>query len=260
MRCDLMTMSEGRVDMRSRWNTILALLAVISGLLVLQVGCTPATVQSQAADEAEQRTISVSGSGTVSATPDEVVLRLGVETRAETASEAMSQNSEQMTAVINSLEEAGVPPENIQTQTVQLRPQYETPEREPGPAQERELVGYVASNIVEARTGDLDAVGELLDAAVQAGANRVEGLQFEVSDPVDLLVQARDAAWEDAEAKAEQLADLAEAELGDVLSINESTSAPRLVAREAVEMEAAVPIQPGTEDIRVDLQVTWLLR
>ena len=231
----------------------------MSALLVLQAGCSPATGQLQTADEAEQRTLSVSGSGVVSAAPDEVVLRLGVETTAETASEALSQNSEQMAAVVSSLDEAGVPPENIQTQTVELRPRYETPEREPGQAQGQELIGYVASNIVEARTDDLDAVGQLLDAAVGAGANRVEGLRFEVSDSGELLTQARDAAWQDVETKATQLATLAGVELGDVLSINESTSTPRPVAR-GVEMEAAVPISPGTEEIRVDLQVTWLLR
>lgn len=244
--------------MKRKWGVIVALVAVMVGLLVFQTSCSPATAQMQTVDE-ERRTVSVSGSGSVSAAPDEVVVRLGVETTAETASAAMSENSEQMAAVVSSLEDAGVPAENIQTQTVQLSPRYANPEREPGQPQEQELIGYVASNIVEARTEDLNAVGDLLDAAVQAGANRVEGLRFEVSDPTDLLTQARDAAWEDAETKAAQLAALAGVELGDVLSINESTSIPRPVAR-GVEMEAAVPISPGTEEIRVDLQVTWLLR
>jgi hypothetical protein len=211
--------------------------------------------------DGEQRTISVSGSGTVTATPDEVVLRLGVETMAETASEALSQNNEQMEGVMSALMEAEVPPEDIQTQTVQLRPQYETPQREPGPAEERELVGYVASNIVEARTSDLGAVGQLLDEAVRSGANRIEGLRFDVSDPGELLDQAREAAWEDAEEKAQQLATLAGDELDVVLSINESTTPPRPVEVEAAaERAAAVPIRPGEEDVQVDLQVTWSLR
>jgi uncharacterized protein YggE len=233
---------------------------MLGAVVVSQVGCAPSTAQVETPDE-EQRTISVSGSGTVSAAPDEVVLRLGVETMAETASEALSQNSEQMEAVIAALTEAGVPEENVQTQTVQLRPRYETPPRETGPAQERELIGYVASNIVEARINDLEAVGRLLDEAVEAGANRIDGIRFEVSDPGELLDQAREAAWQDAENKAQQLATLADGELGEVLSISESTTTPRPVGLGgAVEREAAVPIEPGTEDIQVDLQVTWFLR
>lgn len=246
--------------MSSEWKSIVLLVATLGAVLVSQVSCGPATAQVETPDE-ERRTVSVSGSGTVSAAPDEVVLRLGVETMAETASEALSENSEQMEAVIAAVTEAGVPEENVQTQTVQLRPRYETPPRETGPEQERELIGYVASNIVEARTDDLEAVGRLLDEAVQAGANRIDGIRFEVSDPGELLDQAREAAWQDAENKAQQLATLAEVELGEVLSISESTRAPRPVGLGgAVEREAAVPIEPGAEDIQVDLQVTWSLR
>lgn len=247
--------------MRSRWGTVLLIAVVLGGVLVSQASCSPATAQVDTPEE-EQRTISVSGSGTVSAAPDEVVLRLGVETRAETASAALSQNNEQMEAVVAALTEGGVPREDIQTQTVQLRPQYdESPQREPSPAGQQELIGYVASNIVEARTSDLDAIGQLLDDTVQAGANRIEGLRFEVSEPGDLLDQAREAAWQDAEDKAQQLAALAGVELGNVLSINESTTAPRPMGLGgAVERAAAVPIEPGAEDIQVDLQVSWSVR
>ncbi len=253
--------------MRKRRMTIVALVAALGVTMLAAVGCSPAQAQL-AAPDGERRTISVSGSGTVSADPDKMVIRLGVETMAETASEALSQNSQQMQAVIDALKEADLPAADIQTQTVQLRPQYEAPEREPTKAQQREaeaqepeLVGYVASNIVEASSEDLDAVGALLDAAVQAGANRVEGIRFEASDSAELLSQAREAAWEDAAQKAQQLADLAGVELGNVISINESTSVPRPVGLgAAMEKEAAVPIEPGSENIRVSLHVTWALR
>jgi hypothetical protein len=250
--------------MQSKWKIGL-LIALLGAVAVFQSGCAPAVAQPQApadTDEVNQRTISVSGSGSVSAAPDLVVVRLGVETMAETAGEALTQNSERMAAVINSLEEAGVPSENIQTRTVRLNPQYETGPQGPGQEGERELIGFRASNIVEARSEDLTAFGQLLDAAVQGGANRIEGLTFEVTDSSELLTQAREAAWTDAEDKAQELSALAGAALGNVLSINESTRAPRPVAFEAAEADqvARVPIEPGTQDIQVDLQVTWLLR
>jgi len=245
--------------MRDKWKGILLLVVALAAMLVSQAACTSATAREETVEE--RRTISVSGSGTVSAAPDEAVVRLGVETMAETASEALSNNNQQMEGVIAALRDAGIPSENIQTQTVQLRARYETPPRETGPAEERELVGYVATNVVEARSDDLEAVGQLLDTAVQAGANRIEGVRFEVSDPEEFLAQAREAAWEDAQDKADQLASLAGDELGDVVSIDESTSVPRPVGLGgAVEREAAVPIQPGAEDIQVNLQVTWSLR
>ena len=235
------------------------LLAAALGALVL-AGCSGVAAQLDEPEGNGQRTVSVSGSGSVAAAPDQVAVRLGVETMAESASEALSQNSEQMQAVIGALEEAGIPAEDIQTQTVELRPQYETPEPRPEQAAQPELVGYIASNVVEASSEDLDAFGELLDAAVQAGANRVEGIRFEVTNQAELLSQAREAAWADAEEKAQQLADLAGVQLGQVMSLNESTSVPRPVGlRLEEEAAAAVPIQPGTEEIRVDLQVTWSL-
>jgi uncharacterized protein YggE len=73
--------------------------------------------------------------------------------------------------------------------------------------------------------------------------------------------QAREAAWNDAQNKAEQLASLAGTELGEVLTINESGRVPQpIVERPAIaEVAAAVPIEPGSQTVQVDLQVTWLL-
>ena len=247
---------------------ILRMVGLVLGVLLLaQTACgAPAIggespVAAASGDSQEQRTIRVSGSGTAAARPDELVLRLGVETMAETAREAVSENSRQMAAVIDALREAGIPDENIQTQTVRLRAQYETVRTEFGQASQRELVGYTATNIVEARTTDLDAVGQLLDEAVEAGANRIEGLRFELSDPRELLEQARERAWQDAEGKAEQLASLAGVELAEVLTVEEATIAPPPVARMAAEMaDVAVPIEPGAESVQVDLQIRWSVR
>ena len=250
--------------MNGRWRSLGVVGLLLGAALLVWSACAAPTVGAevppdpQTAGNQPQRTISVSGSGTASATPDEVVLQLGVETTAETAREAVSENSEQMAAVIAALRDAGIPDENIQTQTVRLRARYETVRTEFGQTDQRELVGYTATNIVQARTSDLDAVGQLLDEAVEAGANRIEGLRFELSDPVALLEQAREAAWEDAEQKAEQLASLAGVELAEVMTIEEATTAPRPVGRVAVEADGmAVPIEPGAEDVQVDLHVTW---
>jgi hypothetical protein len=183
---------------------------------------------------------------------------LGVQTTTEEASTALTENSERMQALISVLEDADIAAEDIQTQTIRLFPQYQdTPDR----AGQPELVGYTATNTVEVRVRDIEIVGSILDAAVQAGGNRIESIRFEISDASAALDQAREVAWNDALHKAEQLASLADAELDMVLSISESGRGPQPIVERALmaEAQAEVPVEPGSQTVQIDLQVTWLL-
>lgn len=229
--------------------------------LVLPAAPSRLLAQEEMDDDSEpQRTLSVSGTGTASGQPDVAVVTLGVETEAEEASAALSQNNEQMQALIEALQEAGIAEEKIETQVVRLQPRYEQGEsRDEGTP---ELVGYRAINLVEVRVEELGALGEILDAAIQAGGNRIENIRFEISDPSDLVDQAREAAWNEALHKAEQLAELAGAELGPVMTLSETSRVPRPVVEQAVggRAEAEVPIQAGTQDVEIDIHVTWSLQ
>jgi uncharacterized protein YggE len=249
--------------MKRNWQMIPTVLAaVLVSVLLLQPGYDTVSAQAETGSIQSQRTLNVSGSGQVSARPDTAIVTLGVQTEAEQANVALSENSQQMQAVIDALKKAGVAAEDIQTQVINLQPRYEQPPA-PGPSTlpgTPKLVGYVATNTVEVTVRQLGTLGELLDAAVQAGGNQIEGISFEVSNPATLLDQARAAAWQDAQHKAEQLAGLAGAKLGEVLSITESSQTPRPVLQ-AVQAApaAAVPVEPGTQTIEVDVQVTWSL-
>ena len=238
-------------------GTILVACMFAAGLLAPAISPGLA-LQEEVAEDSPRRTVNVSGTGQISAQPDVAVVTLGVQTEAEEAATALTENSQQMQALMDVLKDADIATEDIQTQVVRLYPRYE---QQPGEEGQRELVGYTASNVVEVRLRDLEAVGNVLDAAVQAGGNRIEGIHFEVSDPAAYLDQARDAAWNDAQHKAEQLADLAGVELGEVLAISESGRVPQPRVEQAVmaEAAAAVPIEPGSQTVEVDLQVTWLL-
>lgn len=213
------------------------------------------------------RTVNVSGTGVVNAEPDIAVVTLGVETQAEEAAAALTQNSEQVQALLDTLTGADVAEEDIQTQTVRLQPQYAQP-ADPNQPQTSDqpttpaIIGYVATNTVEVRVRDLSTVGELLDATVQAGANQIQGIRFELSDPTAVLDQARAAAWQDARRKAEQLVALADATLGSVLTISEFSQTPIPLAQDATTFrsaEATVPVQPGTQQVQVNVQVIWQL-
>jgi uncharacterized protein YggE len=237
---------------------------IVLSLIVVATLLAPAAspglaLQEDIEDDSAQRTVGVTGTGQVSAQPDTAVVTLGVQTEAEEAAAALTENSQQMQALVDVLKEAGIAAEDIQTQAIRLYPRYEQASSND---RQRDLVGYTATNVVEVHMRDLDAVGETLDAAVQAGGNRIEGIRLEVSDPAAYLDQAREAAWEDAQHKAEQLADLAGAELGEVLTINESGRGPQPIVEQAVmaDTAAAVPIESGSQTIEVDLQITWTLR
>ena len=205
--------------------------------------------------ESVTRTVQVTGTGEVQVEPDSAVISLGVQTEASSAQAALSQNNTKMETLLETLKESNIPTKNIQTQTLSLGPRYETNNGN------RTLVGYTASNIVEVRIDNLDSLGTLLDKAVNNGANTVENINFEISDPQKVTDQARHTAFENARHKAEQLANLSNASLGPVMQIQETSSAPGLLVQPAapVAEAAAVPISPGSQSVSVDLQITWTL-
>lgn len=203
------------------------------------------------------RSVQVSGTGELQVEPDTAVVRLGVQTEADSAQAALRQNNTQMQTLMDTLEDADISSENIQTQTIRLSPRYEFDNTDDS----RNLVGFTASNVVEVRTEDLEALGTLLDQSVDAGANTIENIRFEINASEELTDQARQDAVQNARHKAEQLAELTDASLGQVLEIRETSSTPGPVVRqvETAAEAAAVPISPGSQTISVQVQVTWSL-
>ena len=120
----------------------------------------------------------------------------------------------------------------------------------------------LVSNAIDACTleGIVDGSGMV---KVKTARQMDGSIRFEISDQSELYVQARQAAWENALAKAEQLAELADVELGAVLTINETSYTPIRYAERAVAetaYAAGVPVEAGTESVQISLQVTWSLQ
>jgi len=198
---------------------------------------------SQAGDS-----ITVSGSGSVSAVPTTAVFSFGVDSRAATAKAALAANSREMRLVIAAVKEAGA--ENVTTQSVNLSQAY-GPDGAPN--------GFAASNVVTATIG-LDRVGGLIDAAVEAGANQVSGPSLGVADQEKLYRQALKAAVADARESAQVLATAAGRSLGKVTEIVEgggSYPVP-MVAKSAVS-DAGAPIEAGTRETTATISVTFAL-
>lgn len=269
-----------RLNLRTLTTAFSALLLVALLMIqsVPQWKPSPAFAQQESSDQSStKRSVSVTGSAQVRVQLDLAIVRVGVQTSASEAATALDNNNEQMQALLDALQQAGVAEDDIQTQTIQLQPQYANapqafPPQPVEPAQSEtmsdttssapEITGYIAVNTVEVRTSDLANLGSLLDMIVAAGANQIAGIRFDISDANDALTKARDAAWQDARQKAEQLADLAGSELGDVLTISEFSRGPVPMAEASLAARdvSAVPVQPGMQDVGVDLQVTWQLQ
>jgi uncharacterized protein len=212
--------------------------------------------------EVRERTVSVSGQGRVMIEPDMALVQVGVQTEDTTAAEAMAENNERMQAVISATLATGVDEEDVRTTVVRLHPVYDDRNRTavaPSPAP----IGYRATNMVQITVRDLDNLGELLDAIVEAGGTTIENIQFDVNDIDEALNRAREAAMNDARQKAELLVSLADARLGEVMSITEFTDRPPAPIRADVFQEdaaRAVPIQPGLERIEANVFVVWRIR
>lgn len=242
---------------------VLAALAVLIALAprlptpVVQASVTDRTGALQTSTDGNAGIV-VSGQGTASAKPDIAVASIGVEITAPNLSDATSQNTTKMNAVLDKIKSLGVADKDIQTVNYSVTPiqAQNRPDSNTPPA----ITGYRVSNQVRVTIRKIDDLGKVLDQAIAAGANRVYGVSFSVDDPSTFQQQARAAAIKDAQDKAGQLAKNAGLQLGPVLSISEGSSGPRpmLAAADAYNMaEAAVPIQTGELQIAVTVQMRF---
>lgn len=202
--------------------------------------------------------LTVTGEGQSRIAPDLASVQLGVTTQADSAAEAMRQNSDQQGAVIAALREAGLDEADIQTSGLNLSPlmQY-------GDGVAPTVTGYQATNLVSIRVADLARLGEVLDAIVAAGANEIQGISFTREDGAEPLDAARVDAVEDARRKAEVLAGAAGLSLGPVLTLRDlpqNDGGPRPMMRmEAAMADASVPVQPGELSMTAVVEIEYAL-
>ena len=211
------------------------------------VGVKTAESDVPAAYGSDGSGIWVSGNGTISVAPDLAMLDFGVETRAPNVSEANSQASMAMDAVIKALKARGVKDEDIQTSRFSIYPRYDYVEEEKdGVRSSREvLVGYRVRNSGTVKLRDLDSVGEVIDEVVTAGGDnvRISDINFTLEDPKPKMAELREMAVADAKAKAEHLAELSEVSVGRLIYISEGAAAPsvRDFARQSLALGYGFP-------------------
>jgi uncharacterized protein YggE len=228
----------------------------LSGALVLAslfagVGLPLLASAVGTADPSTARTVTVNGSGSVIAVPDTATLSLGLTTQGKSATAAFSANSADVAKVIAALKAAGVDAKDIQTQSVSLSPRTNNAGDQ--------ILGYIAFNSVNVTSHDLSRAGSIIDKAVAAGADTVNGPSLTRSDSDAQYRQALKAAVADAQKKAEALAEAGHFTVGAVQNVTESSASQPIPMVGAADKAPSTPIEPGTQQVDANVTVTFAI-
>jgi uncharacterized protein len=209
-------------------------------------------------DHVDKRTLSLVASGAIKTKPDKVDISTGVTSEAKTAREALDQNSEAITKVIEALKAEGIEPKDIQTTNFSVSPVYDQrPYDKPQPPV---VVGYRVTNQVRISLHDTTKLGAILDQVVALGSNQIDAIEFGVDEPEALKDEARKLALKNVTDNAKLYTEAAGVGLGPILSISEDESSyqPHFApAATRMEMAKDVPIEAGTATVEVRVRVTW---
>jgi hypothetical protein len=230
----------------------------------------PRQQQQQQQDEpsADVPMVTVSGRGTVSVTPDRATVTLGAEFQDKEAVAAQSRVNEtvaEMTEAVRDLDIEGL---TVQTSAINLGPVYSFNRNRAG-NRERQLEGYRASITVSVRIDQIERAGEVIDAAMKAGANEMRGINFSLKNDSDAMQNALREAVGEARRKAQTIAEATGMPLGDLLDVQEVGTVQPLVSRRAsrggdrmmpasAEM-APTPIEAGELQVNASVQITYRL-
>ena len=239
--------------MKKNW-----LVGISLALVLAIVGLAGCAVPAEVNLVTQEKGIWVTGEGEVMAAPDIATLRLGIEAQEATVAEAQSQATEAMGKVMAALIDNGVADKDIQTQYFSIRQITRWVN------EEQVVVGYRVTHMVTAKIRDIDRAGAIIDAVAEAGGDltRIDSIGFSVDDLSAYYEQARQEAMADANAKAEQLAELAGVTLGKATYISEGISYPIYPRDYNYEMvgEALVTlISPGEMEISLTVQVAYAI-
>ena len=201
-------------------------------------------------------------SGSADVAPDRATVTAGVQSQAPTANEAMAMNSEKMRRVFEALKRAGVNERDIATSYLSLQPNYDF---DPQTRQRRDN-GYQVNNQVTIATSDIDDVGVLIDALLEAGLNNIQNVNFTVRDRDAAQDKARRAAIRKARDKAEDMAEAAGVELGELLVVTESAAPGAFMeeivmtgTRTSAALSAAPPLSPGQREISATVTLSYAI-
>lgn len=257
------------VSVRSLLLAALVVLALVAAYLLGGGGGrgTPAQAAEDASTATEEpvaRQLTMTGTGSATAVPDQLSFDLGVTLTRPSLDDALAAAGATTDRVLAALEDRGVARADVQTAGLSMSPVYDY-----DPYAPPTITGYRVTQRATVLVRELKQGGAAVTAAVDAGGDdvRVGGLRLLVGAPDRVMEQARDAAVAEALAKAEQYADASGQELGEVLTLRELSDRPvptpvyEAAAYEADQRttKSALPIRAGKEKGSVTVKVVWEL-
>lgn len=245
----------------NRWLGSFAAVLAAAAAAALVLSVAQPGSPARAADPApERRRIEVVGEAVVEARPDAARITVGVQRQAATAAAAYAEAARAMNAVVSALRGKGVDSDSLRTAALALQPEYQWNRDK----ERQELTGYRAVTSVTATTRNLEQVGPLIDAAVAAGANTVDGVEFLVWEQERALGDALQRAVDNARAKAGQVAGRLGVQVGaplEVVVLDEGATPPPVLVRAEAAVPAgagaSMPVLPGTSRLEVRVRVVF---
>lgn len=239
--------------------------AVIGTSVLGAAGLTPALAQQPVvAPLIQAGVVNTSATARVYRTPDYLDIYLGAEVFAGTAQEAQAKCAEAMEKTLAALKALSLDKYEPQTGTVTLQPRYNDNYRDQS---ERHIIGYAATNTVRVRTTDLKASARIIDAALKAGANRVDGISFGIKEYLAAREEALAMAAKAAKRKAEVLAGSLDQRLGRITSMSESSPSYNYGGNRLAQVQTAnvapegapgdEAVVPGQIEVTVTVNLTY---
>jgi uncharacterized protein len=197
--------------------------------------------------------IKVNGAGTAKAVPDMATIILGVVTEGLVLETAQNENTAKSTGVINSLIGMGIPGRQIRTASYSIEPIYDYVEGN------QVFKGYRVTNLLSITVTDLQQIGKIIDNATTAGANRVDSINFSISDSSIYYDRALNLAIKSALRKACLIAEAIGAQINEIpCKITEEGTAVPLTEGPMVKLSAqSTPILPGQIEISARIEAVF---
>lgn len=219
-------------------------------LLVALLLVAPAVAQETGT---AQNTITVTGTGKATASPDIATVDIGVEVPSTDIATAYSQVNSTIESIVEALVTLGVAREDIRTSGINI---YSEPIMGP---EGQSGYQYRVGNRVNVTVRDLALIENVMDTAVNSGANVIFGLQFGISDTAALENEARTKALDDARARAGHIAENIGVGLGDVVTVVEMSSGGFPPVYDGGFGGGAAVVEPGQLSVSLSIQVTFAM-
>jgi uncharacterized protein YggE len=198
-------------------------------------------------------TVTLTGTGSAAVTPTGAVATLGIETSAPSAAQALAANNRAMADVVARLARLGLPARDLQTQGLAINP--ETGSGSPPP-----ITGYQVIDTINVTMPQVDSAGRILDAAVAAGANEIDGISFTGGNVRAAYTVAYRAAVADARTQAQALAAAFHEHVAGVVAVRVPNDNPvTLTYAPMAQAAVGTPVFPGQTSETVSVQVTFRL-